>query len=91
MTHGRKAKADFSVRKESEGKLLTRISDHALKSLETKLASLEARVVELEERVDRLDGIAPSYYYGGTDSSRRNLARTGTLKMLNSSATATAL
>ena len=50
MTHGRRAKTDLNARKESEGRLLTDISDEAPKSLEAKLASLEARVVELEER-----------------------------------------
>lgn len=71
MTHGRGLKTDLNARKESQDKLLTRISDDAQKSLEAQLASLEARVVELEERVDRLDGIAPSYYYGATDESRK--------------------
>ncbi len=50
MTRGRRAKTDLNARKESEGRLLTDISDEAPKSLEAKLASLEARVVELEER-----------------------------------------
>jgi hypothetical protein len=71
MTHDRRAKTDLNERKESEGRLLTRISGDAPKSLEAKLASLEARVVKLEERVDRLDGIVPSYYYGATDESKK--------------------
>jgi len=32
---------------------------------------LEARVVDLEGKVDRLEGTAPSYYYGATDDSRK--------------------
>jgi len=71
MTRGRRAKTDLNARKESQDKLLTGISDDAQKSLEAKLASLEARVAELEEKVDRLEGIAPSYYYGGTDNSKK--------------------
>src|SRR5437762_10510728 len=71
MTHGRSAKTDLNTRKENQDKLLTGISDGPQESLEAKLASLEARFVKLEERVDRLDGIAPSYYYGATDDSKK--------------------
>ena len=69
MTHGRRAKTHLNARQESQDKLLTGISDDVQSSLEAKLASLEARVGGLEKRVDRLDGIAPSYYYGGADNS----------------------
>jgi hypothetical protein len=71
MIDGRKAKTDLNAREESQGELLTGISGDTQKSLESKLANLVARVAELEERVDRLDGIAPSYYYGGADNNRK--------------------
>ena len=91
MTHGRRAKPDLNTRKESQGRLLTRISDDAPKSLEAKLASLEARVVALEERVNRLEGIVPSSTTEQPTTAGKNLARTSSLKMLSSSAIATAL
>lgn len=71
MTHGRSAKTGPNSRTKTRGIPLTQILEQSKKSLEAQVASLAARVAELEERVDRLDGVAPRYYYGGREDTKK--------------------
>lgn len=50
---------------------MTGFSKESEKVVDPLVTSLEARVAKLEERVDRLDGIAPPYYYGIADDTKK--------------------
>jgi hypothetical protein len=50
---------------------LTRIPRNGGKRQLVQLARLTKRVAKLEETVNRLDGVAPGYYYAGVDETRR--------------------
>lgn len=71
MTHGKRAKSDFNARAENEGGILTGSSPGPEKSLADTLASLEARIASLEDRIDRLDGVAPAYFYGSREETEK--------------------
>lgn len=71
MTHGRKAKNRSKARMKRSATLLTRFPRGVKKRLVFELASLARRVAKLEKKVNRLDGIAPGYYYTGIDGTRR--------------------
>lgn len=71
MTHGRTAERTKNPRTKNLDIPLTGFSEESKKALKTRLTSLEAKVAELEERVERLDGIAPPYYYGIADDTKK--------------------
>jgi hypothetical protein len=71
MTHGRTAERTKNPRTKNVNIPLTGFSKESNEALDSLVASLEARVADLEERVDRLDGIAPPYYYGIADGTKK--------------------
>jgi hypothetical protein len=71
MTHGRSAERGKNPRTKNVTTPLTGFSKESNQALELLIASLEARLADLEVRVDRLDGIAPAYYYGIADDTKR--------------------
>lgn len=71
MTHGRSAKTGSNSRTKTIATPLTGVLKEGKESLRVQVASLAERVAELKERVDRLDGIAPGYYYGKAEHSKR--------------------
>ncbi len=71
MTHGKTAERTKNPRTKNLNIPLTGFSKESNEALDSLVASLEARVADLEERVDRLDGIAPPYYYGIADDTKK--------------------
>ncbi|MGC2184275.1 MAG: hypothetical protein WA637_13420, partial [Terriglobales bacterium] len=71
MTHGRTAERTKNPRAKNLNIPLTGFSKESNQALDSLGASLEARVADLEERLDRLDGIAPPYYYGIADDTKK--------------------
>jgi len=72
MTHGRSAKTTINSRTKKRGADLTGSLEEPAKqaaqrpeSLDARVAALEKEVAELWELVNRLDGVAPSYFYTG--------------------------
>ena len=71
MTDGRTAERTKNPRTKNVTNPLTGFSKGSNEALDSLVASLETRVADLEERVNRLDGIAPPYYYGIADDTKR--------------------
>ncbi len=71
MTHGRSAKVTPNSRTKNRGTPLTGFSEDSRKRLEQQVEDMAARVAELETRVDRLAGIAPGYYYGEPENTKK--------------------
>jgi len=71
MTHGRSAERTRNSQMKNVTPPLTGFSKESEKTVDPLVTSLEARLAKLEERVDRLDGIAPPYYYGIADDTKK--------------------
>ena len=71
MTHGRTAEKVKNSQTKNVAPPLTEFSKESSETLKALIANLEARVAKLEETVDRLDGVAPPYYYGFAEDTKK--------------------
>jgi hypothetical protein len=71
MTHGRTAEKVKNSQTKNVAPPLTEFSKESSEATKALIANLEARVAKLEETVDRLDGVAPPYYYGFAEDTKK--------------------